>query len=119
MHTLTLVTFVLALGLSLRLTRLLVDDSITDPLRAATARRMFSDGKVDAETGAPAPHPFWHFAHELISCPWCMGVWTSAASFGWACAAPRSLVFIWVAAAASASWLVGLASLATYKLAED
>lgn len=114
-----LVTFLLALGLSLRLTRLAVDDSITKPLRTAFLARQFADGKLDAETQLPAPHPVWKFAFELFDCPWCMGVWTSAAAFGWAYADGDSPAFTWVAAAASASWLVGLASVLVYRFSGE
>lgn len=119
MHTLSLVTFLLAFGLSLRLTRLAVDDAITAPLRLAFAKRQYADGKLDAATQLPAPHPAWKFLYELFDCPWCMGVWTSAASFGWAYAYGESAAFVWVAGAASASWLVGLGSVLVYRFSGE
>lgn len=46
-----------------RVTRLIVDDKISLPIRQWVLRRSGEDG--------------WFF--YLVSCPWCMGVWVAAA----------------------------------------
>ena len=52
--------FVLLVFASARVTRLVVTDTITDPFRTWVLRRS----------------PWFG---ELVSCPWCLGVWTSTA----------------------------------------
>lgn len=119
MHPLTLAIFALATGLALRATRLLVDDSITAPLRHYLQAQIYADGKVDADTGAPAPHPGWQFASDLADCPWCFGFWAALAAFGSAYLWGDTATWTWLAAAASGSYLVGLVSMWANSLADD
>lgn len=71
-----------------RVTRLFTHDTITDPLRLQAAR--------------------WKFTDDLLSCPWCIGFWISAAavlSFLWWGDAPLFQFWVFVFAV---SEMVGL-----------
>jgi hypothetical protein len=54
-----------------RLTRLLIEDEVTDPAR--TRIRRWADGTAEREA-----HPAVTY---LLTCPWCVSVWVAA---GWA-----------------------------------
>lgn len=100
----TPVIFLLALGLAVRLTLLVVDDEIARPFRDRLTLLAHTEGNKS--------HKLWEWLRYLVHCPWCTSVWASAASFAYASTGSPS--FVWVAGAAGASWLVGLAAMLTY-----
>lgn len=85
---------VLVVGLIARITRLIVSDTITHPLRARIVVWLGPD------------HPI----ATLVCCAWCMSVWVAAA----VCTAGYFLAggpwWEWAALAGTASYLTGLAS---------
>lgn len=89
-------TFLLCLGASARLTRLVTDDYLTRHLRVWVIKR----------TGAKSD---WSY---LVTCAWCLGMWMCGAVFTVAYFYGDRPWFIWPAAALTASWVYGLA--ATY-----
>ena len=64
-----LFTLILAIGATMRLTRLITADTITAPLRAWSIART-------KDPDHPLP--------TLLRCPWCMGVWTGGIVALWA-----------------------------------
>lgn len=136
----TVVAFLLILGLVARLTRLLVDDSITQPARTWLARHSDPGGEirttVDIEPinnrtrttlqhwvqyPTRAGHRVAGWLFELLECPWCTSVWVSGAVL--AVANSTSQVdlnwFFFCAAWGSLAWLTGLASTAINYLNRD
>ena len=89
-----LATSALALGVTLRATRLIARDSITADARAWVIRRWGPESK-------PA---------EGISCPWCVSVWIAAAATPVAYLAGDSAAFQIAGTAAWATYLTGLAA---------
>lgn len=87
-------TAVLTVGLAARITRLIVADKITHPVRARIVVRLGPD------------HP----VAVLACCGWCMSVWVAAgvcvAGYFWA----DHRWWLWVALAGTASWLYGIAA---------
>ena len=63
---------------SYRLTRLVTRDTITDGLRTAVGRWAWDQHREQWRGG------FRRRTHQLITCPFCLGVWISAAVFVWA-----------------------------------
>lgn len=59
----TVLTAALMYGATLRLTRLITEDTITGPLRAAVLSRWGPQSK----------------AYEWVRCPWCIGLWIAYA----------------------------------------
>lgn len=110
------VAFLLALGSALRLTRLAVTDTITQPFRNAIAMRY-------ARASALQSHSYedpkrarrvtrranaWLWLVQLFECPWCIGFWISLAVAAVAVSPVVSWTVTLVAAVAlSLSWLVG------------
>jgi hypothetical protein len=92
--SLWLVGAVLALGASLRLTRLVSMDGLTWPLRRWAA----------------AKGPRW--LAGWLSCPWCVGFWVTLVCVAavWQAAPCPGLAWWWAvpAQALGTSWLVGL-----------
>lgn len=56
----------LLLGMTYRLTRLAIADTITAPLRAVTVDRLPKDGRL----------------HELFTCFWCLSLWIAFLVWG-------------------------------------
>lgn len=115
-----LFVFLLILALTVRSTRLLVDDSITRPFRdrleAASMKGATLNPDGTFERPRSAKIALWF--HQLFGCPWCMSVWTAAASttliaLGTPASAP---LVVWIALAAGASYCAALLSLLVYKL---
>lgn len=104
----TLAVFLVALGASLRLTRLAIDDSILEPLHARILRLSSSDRYKRGILGT------WLF--KLFSCPWCIGFWISLGVTLLAAASNGGAWFFYPAAALSISWLVGILHTAMYVL---
>ena len=90
MTALPALTAILAIGLTVRLTRLIVMDRIMYPLRAFAVVHL------------PAPIGY------LVCCAWCMSMWVAAgvgaAAYFWG----HTLVFQLVALAGTASLVTGL-----------
>lgn len=91
---------VLAVLAAARVTRLVVGDTITFPLRDWAARH---------DHGPRTPV---HWLHGLITCPWCFGFWVCLAAVlvAWQIA-PHPVMPSWFAVPAetlAASYLVGL-----------
>lgn len=89
--------FLLALGAALRLTHLVVVDTITAPVRAFVQRRVLSS------FGARG-HRLWIFANEVINCLWCAGLWISFGVALVAANAGHTAWFSWSAAALTISY---------------
>lgn len=92
------------LGASLRLTRLAATDTITEPIR------------VTLINAAPQRAQPWLW--QLVSCPWCIGFWTSSlttliAALVWHLAAGNPWqpldAYLWPGIALTIAYLVGLA----------
>ena len=69
-----------------RLTRLLVEDTISDPVREWLRKRSFGElverdyvtGNVISRTPAPKPGSPFSWAWKLMTCYWCLSLWISA-----------------------------------------
>ncbi|MFB7906660.1 hypothetical protein ACFC1T_09555 [Kitasatospora sp. NPDC056076] len=86
----TFLNFALVLGSILRLTRLVVEDSITAPLRARAATVKYLG--------------------KLVSCSWCSGFWISLFVVAWSYYDhDHLLAFRLPAYVLTLSWLVGIA----------
>lgn len=127
----TFLAFLLALGSALRLTRLAVTDSITQPIRTAIAMRYAASSALESQTiaeiaihdatmgrlgGRPDSRTrsahrrarAWLFAVQLFECPWCIGFWISLAVATIAVSPLGSSTPALLAGIAlSLSWLVG------------
>ena len=97
----TLSVFLLALGASARLTRLVTDDAILGRFRTWFIRRWGPD----------------HWTSYLLHCPWCVSPYLGAGVFTTAWFYGDTPWFIIVASVLSASWLIGTA--ASYDAAGD
>lgn len=123
-----ILAFLLALGSTLRLTRLAVTDTITQPFRnaiamryaAASALESQSDQNLRDDRGVIAAADVkivrrfrrrvnaWLWLVQLFECPWCIGFWISLAVAAIALSpAVTSIWIAWPAIALSLSWLVG------------
>lgn len=61
---------------TVRLTRLVLDDEITEPLRTRALDALIHTGET-----RPELKPFTDKIEYLLSCPWCTSVWAGAAVF--------------------------------------
>lgn len=89
-----MITFLAIVILSLavfRVTRLLIEDTILEPLREKTIFKM---------------HPTDSKIRELFTCPWCVGFWLSVMSVGMFYLWPA--VILWLALPFAISAVVGL-----------
>lgn len=91
----TLSVFLLALGATARIVRLITDDAILGKLRAWVIRK----------TGDPD-----HWAPYLLHCPWCVSPYVGGAIFTCAWFYGSTPWFIIPAAVATASWIIGIAA---------
>lgn len=84
--------FLLALGLTARVTRFVTDDIAGGPIRALVIR-LFGEGSK---------------AHVWVTCPWCAGLWFAAAAVltGWFYGDTDAWQLI--ALIASVSWLYAI-----------
>ncbi|MEU0770657.1 DUF1360 domain-containing protein [Streptomyces albogriseolus] len=99
-----LITYALALGACLRLTRLVTDDDITEPYRQKVHARVHrAKHRPGSLYGGP-----WGFLSRLISCPWCASVWIAAGLVPAAHLAGDTLWFRIPAGLLTLSWLVGI-----------
>jgi hypothetical protein len=119
----TILLALLTLGATARITRLVTDDTFTQPLRdlinAKAADRWYAADESQPDTlthHVPAPLA-WRWLNKLVTCPWCAGFWISAlTALGylrcWLGVWPwhnAATAFTYPAAVFALSWLVGLA----------
>lgn len=90
----TIGIFLLALGATARITRLITEDYLTRHLRAFFIRRLGPDNDIS----------------YLLSCPWCFGMYAAGGIFTLAWFYGTHPGFIIPAAALTASYLVGAAA---------
>ena len=70
---------VVVLGLaSYRITRVVTRDAITDRFRSAVARWAWDENREQWRGG------FRRRVQQLLTCPWCFGVWVSVVVYVWA-----------------------------------
>ncbi|MET7814201.1 DUF1360 domain-containing protein [Streptomyces sp. NPDC005395] len=100
-----LITYALALGACLRLTRLVVDDDIAEPFRQKIHALTHRKAKPNTLYGGA-----WGFVSRLIACPWCASVWLSAGIVAAAVLIGDSLWFRVPAGVLTLAWLVGIIS---------
>lgn len=131
----TLLFLLLTFGLVARITRLLVDDAITEPFRDKILIRSQPGGtfvieQADPITGSPRvqkwnenpknwKHKLAGFANKVLDCGWCCSVWVATEVVSVAAYVssghPHLLAaYWWVAAAGTASLVAGLIQTWTY-----
>jgi hypothetical protein len=71
-----------------KLSRMLTKDAVTSPLRAPVTRFQGAAGSSEVNE-EPRADGKAHAAAELISCPFCLGVWVATAFSGGLVFAPR------------------------------
>ncbi|MDH6279519.1 DUF1360 domain-containing protein [Prescottella agglutinans] len=90
----TIAIFLLALGATARITRLITRDFITRQLRVCAIRRFGPD----------------HDIPYLLTCPWCLSIWVAGGVMTIAWFYGEHPGFIIPAAALTASYLIGIAA---------
>jgi hypothetical protein len=73
-----------------KFTRIVTKDSITSPLRAPLVEYAGSQGAGELHENVRGGSPLRHALGELVSCPFCLGVWTSTAFATGRVFAPRA-----------------------------
>lgn len=79
-----ILTGLLTLGATFRITRLFNEDTITEPLRTWLDKKAqdkwyaADESQPDQLTHATRAPRHWRYAAKLIRCPWCLGFWVSA-----------------------------------------
>lgn len=118
MH-LTLIVFILALGLTARFTRLVVADSITAPVRNKIGTYANTgigwDFETQRSTGLTVPKRIARFVHELLSCEWCFSVWAGAGALWTADRWSDTYIWQFVAYTGLLSFLTGVATTLVYR----
>ncbi|GAA0732982.1 DUF1360 domain-containing protein [Dactylosporangium roseum] len=71
-----------------KLSRLLTKDAVTSPLRAPFTRFEAPDGEAELQE-APRGHGVRHALGELLTCPFCTGVWVAGGLAAGLVFAPR------------------------------
>lgn len=99
-----MLTFLLALASSARLTRLIVADSITLPLRERLANHIVNR----SQEGRSIRPALWF--QDLTNCEWCTGVWVAAAITPLAWAGNGHTWFLLPASILTVSYLIGVAA---------
>ncbi|SCK26967.1 Protein of unknown function [Streptomyces sp. WMMB 714] len=94
MNAMNVVVFLLTLGITCRITRLITKDTLAAGFRSWTAQRFGDDSK---------------FAY-LVTCSWCTSVWVAAAVVPVAFLAGNTVAFQAVAMVLTLSYLSGVAS---------
>lgn len=120
----TVIIALLTLGAIARITRLLTDDTLTQPLRdyldTQAADRWYAadESHPTVLTHALTAPRRWRYLAKLTHCPWCAGFWVAAALvlgffrawwglWPWHC---LPLTFAYLVAVLAASQAVGLAA---------
>lgn len=102
--------YILLVLASYRLTRLIVDDAITRPLRRALTGRDEDAGGI----GAPVIGRYSAWRDELFHCPWCVGMWVSiVTAVTWWIAPSAALA---IALPLSLSAIIGLVSVTASRI---
>lgn len=110
---LTLVDYLIITFATFRLTRLVVNDVITKWFREQFWDAKDSRGKVYLEKPERGPR---RTIADLLSCPWCFGVWAAASVVFFYLLSPYAqLPILILAIAGAATWLHQLAQLTGYK----
>ncbi len=66
-----------------KLSRLITKETVTSPFRAPFTRFQGAAGPAELKEEVRATHGWRHSLGELVTCPFCMGMWVSTAfSFG-------------------------------------
>lgn len=106
-----LITLILAVGAAARITRLVVADTITEPLRNALLPRIARsrrDRALIARTGEAHPPTGIRAALvTLLTCHWCTGMWVAAVITPIALAADGALWFTIPAAILTVAYAIG------------
>lgn len=114
----TLVAFALGFLLTLRLTRLVTTDKITEPLRDKLRAYLspFDYGVYDQNTATMTKVPKTLRSRSasalssLVDCDWCTSVWVAAAVAPLAYYQGSEPAFIIASSIAAFSWLTGFAT---------
>jgi hypothetical protein len=110
----TILIFLLALGAAARITRLLVDDLLLNPMHDAIQKRTWRpiDGTKpgDADFAGYEAAKGWKWLGDLLGCSWCTGVWVTAPVFVTAAAWGTESWWTWTAGALTAMYLIGVAA---------
>ena len=119
-----LATFLISFGLTARLSHLIVDDAIMQPLRDwfsknANSRRSWNFDTNRFESPTPQRARFFAWATALVNCIHCTSVWVAAGVTAAAVLATDLSLnwFFFVAWAASLAYLTGL--VATWRYAKE
>lgn len=117
-HLLVFATFLVALGLTARLTRLAVDDAITQPIRNRIANFSFA---LDATGKRTVPQKAALWVSEMLNCQWCSGMWVATGVTTTAVLATDLSLspFYFVAWVATLSYLTGVLSTLVYKWEDE
>lgn len=79
-----------------KFSRLLAKGSVTSPIRAPFTEFEGAAGSAEHHEQARGEHGFRHTLGELLTCPFCVGVWTGTAYVAGLAVAPR-LARAWAA----------------------
>ncbi len=133
-----LLFLVLTIGLIARLTRFLVDDTLTQNMRHKVFTLSQPGGdfvteQANPQTGAPRvqawherptklKHKLYSFLHKILDCAWCCSVWVAAevvsvAAYCVNAGGAALTAYWWVAAAGTASLATGV--LTTWLYSKD
>lgn len=94
MNPMTVVVFLLALGITCRITRFIAKDTLAAGFRSWTAERFGDDSKLA----------------YVVTCSWCTSIWVAAAVVPVAHLTGHTVAFQTVAMVLSLSYLCGVAS---------
>lgn len=107
-----LITLILAVGAAARITRLVVADTITEPVRTWALPRIARSRRERKRIaqGEPATPPtgLRGALVTLLTCHWCTGMWVAAAITPLAMTSDGSLWFVLPAAILTVAYVVGL-----------
>ncbi|MET8765716.1 DUF1360 domain-containing protein [Streptomyces sp. NPDC004658] len=101
--TTNLITCALALGACLRLTRLVVDDDISEPFRQKIHGMVHHNAKPESRYSG-----LWAFLSRLVGCTWCASMWVAGGIVPVAAFYGDTLLFRLNAGVLTLSWLVGI-----------
>ncbi len=94
MNSMNVVVFLLALGITCRITRFITKDTLAAGFRSWTAERFGDDSKLA----------------YVVTCGWCTSIWVSGAVVPLAYLAGSTVAFQSVALVLTLSYLTGVAS---------
>lgn len=108
-------TLLLLLGLVARVTRLVVEDSITQPIRNKMHLYGIKDRQYDVNkqsyVGGTKKQQVVKWLSELVHCPWCSSIWIGTgavlSAHWWADTTAWALVALIASVSYLASWILG------------